>query len=248
MEELNKKDEKLSQSLGSLPLVAAPDGFEGAVRSRIAERRSAASHSRPTLLLALKFALPLLLLVFLGAFLIVSNDATDLTEMVPPIAGSNNEIAEFDDEPGGELASSTINSNGISRPSTAVNRNGSPPATESPISTDSALSQDDTTRFPPGVDPRNARITNVKPPPSGSVSPISLLSVIGIAGGCSPVSCTVTAVKEDSPAERAGVRVGDVIETIGDRPIDSFRNAAITVDRLGIVRDGKRITISLVVR
>lgn len=250
MEELNEKDEKLSRSLGSLPLVEAPAGFEGAVRSRIAERRStAASVARPTLLLALKFALPMVVLVFLGTFLIVSNDATGLAEMIPPVTESGNEIAEFDEKPSDELEPPAVSSNGTSRAANAANRADSSRAIKSPAgSEDFGLSPDETTVFPPGVDPRKANAVNMKPPTGGKISPNSLLSFIGITSACSPVSCTVSSVKEASPAERAGVRVGDVIETIGDRPIDSFRNAAVTVDRLGVVRDGKRITITLVVR
>jgi hypothetical protein len=249
MEEIRSKDQKeetISRLLGSLPTAEAPENFEAMVRSQIADRRPAESSGRPVLWLALKFALPMLLLVFLGAFLIVSDDSSLDTGMVPPVDSSSVPSMDLDEKvPSNDVAVNSRNESGRPQP---VNRNAEVPKT-TPPSEVKALSQDDTTRFPPGVDPRNATKTNKRPSP-GRISPISILSFIGITSACSPVSCQVRALQAGGLADRAGVRVGDVVEAIDQRPIDSTHlfSGEVAVRTLRIRRDGKQLTISLTVR
>lgn len=243
---LMKYEEEISRMLASLKGVDAPENFEGAVRSRIAESRDARSRSKLSLVLVAKFALPLLLLLTVGGFLIVSDDRSLNVEMVPPVSDEAYEVTAIDaslsDEPG-TSATNTVNSRIAHLP---ANRSGGDPR---PVlkggSEDIGLSTDDTTVFPDGLDPRNAKAMNIEPPTGRGLSPISLLSMMGILSACAPQSCQVRYVKDSSLAQKAGVRVGDVVKKIGDRPLDSFHSTSFEVNSIEIVRDGKPTTISI---
>ena len=234
--------EEVTRILAGLRAVEAPENFEGSVRARIAERRTVRSATRPSLLLAAKFAIPMLLLMLLGAFLIVSDDRALNTEMVPAIADEAVEAANLGDvQVAAPRSAGTPFADTVVAES-AINRNA---RTTRPDpqggSQDMALSQDDTTVFPDGVDPRNAKITNAKPPNAGGISPLSILSFIGISGGCTPVSCKVNSVRPASLSAKAGIQSGDVVMAIDDRSIDSFRDSrgAVTVRSLTVVRNGE---------
>lgn len=247
MDEVRSQDhneEQISRLLRDMPAAEAPENFEGMVRTRIAERRSFDRTGRPVFWLAIKFAAPMVLLLAFGVFLILSDDGSVNVEMIPPVdapavASAN---LSFDETP---VKVSEVNNLKQSPP---LNKNAEQRPVEPP-SQDKALSPDDSTRFPPGVDPRKATRTN-EMPSAGRVAPISILSFIGITSACTPVSCQVRAVQPGGLAERSGVRVGDLIEAIDDRPIDSTHtfSGGISVRSLRVKRDGTPITISLNVR
>lgn len=237
-------DEQISRLLRDMPAAEAPDNFESVVRSRIAERRSVGRVGRPVFWLAVKFAAPLVLLLAFGVFLVLSDDGSLNVEMVPPVdapavASANLSI---DETPVNVIAVNNL------KQSPTPNRNSEQRAIEPP-SQDKAVSPDTSTMFPPGVDPRKAIPTNNRPS-DGRIAPISILSFIGITSMCTPVSCQVRAVQPGGLAERSGVRVGDVIEAIDDRPIDSTHvfSGGISVKTLRVKRDGTSLTISLNVR
>lgn len=237
-------DEQISRLLRDMPAAEAPDNFESMVRTRIAERRAVGRVGRPVFWLAVKFAAPLVLLLAFGIFLVLSDDGSLNVEMIPPVdapavASAN---LSFDETP---INVTAVNNLKQSQP---LNRNAEQGPIEPP-SQDKAVSPDDTAMFPPGVDPRKATRTNEKPS-AGRIAPISILSFIGITSVCTPVSCQVRAVQPGGLAERAGVRVGDLVEAIDDKPIDSTHTFAggISVKTLRVKRDGVPLTISLKVR
>lgn len=249
MEEVRSQDhndEQISRLLRDMPAAEAPDNFESMVRSRIAERRSVGRVGRPVFWLAVKFAAPLVLLLAFGVFLVLSDDGSLNVEMVPPVdapaAASAN--LSFDDTPI-NVNVTAVNNLKQSQP---LNRNAEQGPIEPP-SQDKAVSPDDTAMFPPGVDPRKAARTNEKPS-AGRIAPISILSFIGITSTCTPVSCEVRAVQPGALADRAGVRVGDIVEAIDDRPIDSTHlfSGEVSIRALRLRRDGKPLTIALSAR
>lgn len=237
-------EEQISRLLRDMPAAEAPENFEGMVRSRIAERRAFDRPGRPVFWLAAKFAAPMVLLAAFGVFLILSDDGAVNVEMISPVDAPEVASANlsFDDTPVSVAAVNNL------KQSPPLNKSAEQRPVEPP-SQDKALSSDDTTRFPPGVDPRKATRTNERPS-AGRIAPTSILSFIGITSACTPVSCQVRAVQPGGLAERSGVRVGDVIEAIDDRPIDSTHvfSGGISVRTLRVKRDGLPLTIALNVR
>lgn len=245
MEEMrsqDQEDERVARLLGSLPAADAPENFEAMVRSRIAGRRPSESLTRPVFWLALKFAAPVALLMFLGAFLALSDDSSLNVGLVPPIDAPGVASADLTgDEPENTLA---LNPGNSSRRLPQNSRNVERSGTGQP-SQDEALSQDDTTIFPPGVDPRRALQTNQSTPAGGSISASAILSMFGIATSCSDAGCTVVSIQPNSLASKVGIESGDLIEAIDDRRIraGSSFEGSVNVSSLRIVRSGKRSTI-----
>lgn len=241
-----KDEEEISRMLASLKAVDAPENFEGGVRSRIAMRREQPSLSRASLLLVAKFALPLLVLVGVGGFLIVSDNGTLQGDMVPPVGdGTKQDVAVFDEPPSGAGAPQTTGVNTVVAQA-PVNRSGTNSRAVQP-SQDQGLSQDDTTVFPDGVDPRKARVTNGQRPTDGQISLASVLNMIGISASCSAAGCVATEVREGSVAANAGVRAADLLVALDQQPINAATSlkGGISVNTITLVRDGNRMAVSI---
>jgi membrane-associated protease RseP (regulator of RpoE activity) len=243
-----KDEEEISRMLASLRAVDAPEDFEGRVRSRIAERRAEPSLSRPSLFLIAKFAFPLLVLLVVGGFLILSNERELNGDLVPPVGDGTHEVAVVDDSrsaSSGISNTSNLNSGVAQVP---ANRGGvnSRPASQGG-SEDIALSADDSAVFPDGVDPRKATVSNGQPPSGGQISPTSVLSMLGVSAQCNSAGCVARTVREESLAAKAGIQNGDLISAIDGRPINSSTNIAgkFTVSELTLIRAGKRMTVSI---
>lgn len=236
----DRTEEKISRLLSGLPVAEAPEDFEGSVRSRIAELRASRS-DRPVFWLAVKFAGPMLLLVIIGAFLIFSDDSSLNVGMVPPVGAPRVGSADLSvDEPSNAAPISGGNLTRQSMP----NRDATLPKTE-PGSQEKALSPDDTTRFPPGVDPRRAVPTNQRPPTGGQISPSAILGMLGIGTACSDAGCKVVSIQPNSLASKIGLEVDDLIEAIDDRRIVAGRSfeGSVSVSSLLVLRAGKRSTV-----
>ncbi|MDI1242795.1 MAG: PDZ domain-containing protein [bacterium] len=248
MSDTMKDEDEISRMLAGLKAVESPDNFEGGVRSRIAVRRDEASLSRPSLLLAAKFAFPMLLLLAIGGSLILFNERELSGDLVPPVGDGSLDVAVIEGPGSGptDISSSpNVNSPLAQVP---VNRGvGNSRAVSQGGSEDIGLSSDDSTVFPDGVDPRKAIVANGKPPGEGSISPVDVLSMIGISTNCSATGCAVTSVRDGSIAAAAGIESGDLISAIDDRPLNSSRGITgkFTVSELTIVRSGKRMTVSI---
>ncbi len=240
-----KDEEEISRMLAGLKAVDAPENFEGGVRSRIAMRREGSSRSRASVLLVAKFALPLLILLGVGGFLIVSDNGTLQGDMVPPVGdGTKQDVAVFDDPPSGAGAPQTTGVNTVVAQA-PVNRSGTNSRAVQP-SQDQGLSQDDTTVFPDGVDPRKARVTNGQRPTDGQISLASVLNMIGISASCSAVGCVATEVREGSVAANAGVRAADLLVALDQQPINAATSLkGGSVNTITLVRDGNRMAVSI---
>ncbi|MEZ6067464.1 MAG: PDZ domain-containing protein [Planctomycetaceae bacterium] len=66
--------------------------------------------------------------------------------------------------------------------------------------------------------------------------------VLGVEGDADADNCRIAHVLADSPAERAGLRVGDVVVTINDRPVDSFQTLRML---LWSHQAGEEVTLQL---
>lgn len=239
-------EEKISKVLRSLPQVEAPQHFEAGVRARIAQGRTSKSERQPLLLLGAKFAFPLVLLLILGGILIFTNQPEIDRSMVPAIDDAGLSLASVDSPPESGQATSAVDPTSENRVPPANRRTKSPDNTL-PAVEDQALSRDDSTVFPKGVDPRNAGVSNRPLPTAGSISPESVLSMIGISSSCSSTGCRAIEVRSGSIAEKSGVRTGDMVEAIEDRLVGSTKplQGRISVESLTIMRDGRRITLRI---
>jgi len=243
-----KDEEEISRMLASLKSVDAPEGFEGGVRSRIARRREEHSWSRPSLLLVAKFAFPMLLLLGVGGFLIVSNEREMSGDMVPPVGDGTHGVAAIDDSmsPPSDISNASNQNSDIAR--VPLNREGgnSRPASQG-RSEDIALSPDDSIVFPDGVDPRKAVVANGQPPSGGQIEPTSILSMLGISAQCNSKGCVTSTVREGSLAAQAGIQNGDLISAIDGRAINASTNISgkFTATELTLIRAGRRMTISI---
>jgi membrane-associated protease RseP (regulator of RpoE activity) len=241
---MNDHEEQISRLAASLKTVDAPEGFEGAVRTRIAERRSNVDVSRPTFWLVAKFALPMVLLAVIGGFFILSSDGDISADLVPPVS-----------DPGGDIVASKapdevkpdetpMTGNGVTQK--PANRNGSMQPSSSPTSQDHAVSNDSSTVFPDGADPRNAKLRNV-PPPTGKMDAASILFNIGVRVSCARTGCSVTSVNDGSLAAGQGISVGDQIVAIDRTAINSSTavEGVFSVSEITLIRDGRRIVIPI---
>ena len=243
-----KDEEEISRILASLKTVDAPEDFEGGVRERIAGRREETSLSRPSLILVAKLAFPLLLLALVVGLLFVSNERELTGDLVPPVGGTTHQVAAIDDtrsSPSGISDTSNLNSGIVQVPAHRGSVNSRPAPQGG--SDDIALSPDDSTVFPDGVDPRKARVSNVQPPSGGQISPASVLAMLGISVECNSIGCIANSVRAGSVAARAGIENGDLISGIDGSPINSSTTIAgkFTVSELTLIREGKEMIVSI---
>lgn len=233
-----KDEEQVSRLLGGLDKVDAPANFESGVLSRIADGGSDPAGS-PVFWLALKFAVPLVVLVVLGAFFIVSDESTINADMIPPVGAPGPGVAEVAAEPANRSSAGTQNAS----PRMSKNQNVSQPPS-GPTSEDRALSQDNSTLFPPGLDPRN---TAERDPSAGGVSAVSILEMLGVSSACTDKGCRVTTIQPYSVASKVGLRTGDLIEALDDKPVGAGRSfgGELRIRSVRVLRDGGRITIPL---
>lgn len=241
---MSDHEEEISRLAASLKTVEAPEGFEGAVRTRIAAQRSDTDLSRPTFWLVAKFALPMVLLAALGGFFILSSDGDIKADLVPPVSDSSGPIvvAQAPDEVRPEDKTVAVNG-GAPR---TTNKNGSVQPSSSPTSQDLAVSGDNSAVFPDGTDLLNAKLRNV-PPPTGKMDAASILLNIGVRVSCTRTACSVTSVNDGSIAAGQGISVGDQIVAIDRTAINSSTaiEGVFSVNEITLIRDGKRIVIPI---
>jgi len=253
---VNSDGKDIDVMLGDLPRAEAPLGFESAVRSRIGERDARGWFFSPVLLLGLKFAAPMAVLAVVGGFLILNGTGTPDTASVPPPTDTINSRAVRagnDDgtatEPQSEEAVQTETAAGVVKPGSEKGADSRRGDTEQPGggSKDLALSQDDPRINPPEFDPNRRVDVRPEPPKGSGISAESILTMIGIKPDCRPNGCLASAVSKQSIAERSGVKAGDLIESIDDKPIKAGTvfDGTVSVRTLALRRSGKRITVSL---
>lgn len=253
MDREDKQSEQLEQEIGSLPRVEAPVNFEQMVRTRIAEGRPQESSGRAQFMLVLKFALPTLLLMVFGAFLIFSGTKPPSDQAVAPIdeqplrpdspltshiSGSRT-VAEVTDP-----AMRDINAN--SKANASNLRGGTPSDERGGGSVDLGVKGAPETIYPDGLDPR-ARKLDPKEVPTSRIPPSAILSMLSMQVNCSASFCTVAQVSEGGPADRYGVKTGDVIEQINGIDVDDPNafSGHVSLKSLTVRRAGKQVRISL---
>lgn len=263
-EVLSTEDEKISQMLGALKRMVAPNDFDFRVRARIAAGNPA---DTPKLLIptAIRYAVPLALLLAVGAYIGFNAFYSVNESDVPRVADSQPGIItpvivppanDGTVAPSGEMMSDQA---GIKPPETynTVPRTGTEakfignsvvPKMKSTGGSFVEASKSNKPIFPKGFGP------NVKPPArpkdfdkNTQVPAKEVLSLIGIEASFVNSNWKIDAVKEHGVAERSGLRAGDVVEAINDNAINektAFGNR-FSGKSLRVLRDGKPLQILL---
>lgn len=245
-----KQLEQVKRELGALPKVEAPVNFEQMVRTKIAEGRPVESTGRAQLMLALKFALPTIVLMLFGAFIIFSGmKAPSYTAVAPvderPLRPES--PLSSDAGPTNQLTASANNSRETNANLKVVQPavNGVTTDTPGGGSADSAVKGAQDIR-PEGMD---GVVTKIDPQnvPASRIEPATLLSMLAIQTSCNASSCSVSSVIETGAGARSGLKVGDVIEEINGQRFDDPEalKGRVIMRTLTVRRGGSKLTINL---
>jgi len=262
------------QMIDVLPRVDAPVNFDFRVKARIANSKSTDFQSR--FFPVLRYVMPLgIIVLLLGLIAFNTNyfsgdNATQVAVTVPPrsiekeTTASNPSFTNQNILPTNRnenLVASRSNANPVFVKDTqetqiATVNSKKRQRTETPkkkteendgmMSRDSTLSKAKVT-LPPGLDP-NRRI-EIAPNPGNtkSFAAEEILPFLGIEIVLQNENRTVKSIKQNSLAERSGVKVGDAIEAIDGKKIsgEPLSGRTIEVKTLTVLRGAKKIEIAL---
>ena len=261
LEEMNAEDRNVAEALGAMPRISAPADFNHKVRGRIAERSQHSGQGWRILVPA--FAA--VFLVALGAvlYLGVLNSA-NVTD-VPPIAEAPAQA------PMPPPATPSTQSDAPAPPevASAVSNDASIPnesAAERPVPKRQPARTEDVEEAPPGgsIDRAgspvntspdrpvnsNVAVPEMRPPgfdAPGEVEANEVLSLMGLKGNFQPEGFLVSSAEASGAAARAGVRVGDLVESLDGKKIEPETRFASgsEIRTIGVKRNGERLTLRI---
>ena len=265
-EMLGSDEQNVSRLLSDLKRVDAPKDFDFHLKARIANA-SPADYRPVRFFPVLKYALPLVLFLLVGAAFVLTNSYT--VENVPVVVGPEISPASLvaDSNSGKQAETVSVptrvpenvlipeNPQGGKREFVAGRTGQSTlPRPNRPTGIDSpGGSYDSTQKNSP--DPISRRgvggNSNLASGPGGPITSVPLefrqmLMRVGIdASDAGQKTWTVRALTKDGIAERSGLRVGDLMEAIDGKPIDSLYDGSFSVSSISVRRDGKTVRIGL---
>lgn len=254
--------------IGGLPKIEAPTDFDVKVRARIAERRSAA----PKGIAWLRLALPVVgLALVAGIFLFASywRLGDDLAvvaeperiEPAParpetPVVASNAPTANLQNVDRVAPANAPISTApAASRPPEETNHGGKPSGpSEAAVVDDGAGSRDTSLRPPRSIEvPSEVRSSTGaasndawkrKERSAVGVSLVQALSFVGVRVESAGGQIVVSSVSPKGAGEVSGLRTGDVIEAVNDRPASATEEFS-EIKTVTVSRGGQRIVLRL---
>ena len=265
---LSRDDARVRELLGGMERVEAPKDFDFKLKARIANTEP--QSFQPRLFSVLRYAAPLALAVIILAVIVLNglystdNNAVQVANKIVPspvenvslpansepkeqfIAVSNSTLANT------ETAAADKREASVFPADTALNEQSKKPKIQNRNfennggSKDSALTPKEVI-LPPGLNP-NKKVEipkdflNVK-----TDTPVrEILSLIGIEASFSDNKWKVESVKQNSRAERSGVKANDVIEAIDDNKIATETISTKNINgKLTVVRGGEKLEIKL---
>lgn len=252
--DLNNEGGEVTALLSALPRVEAPGNFEFGVRARIAAGQDV--KARASLIPFLKLAAPLTLLLAITGFVffygtmpttgpnaIETTSGTNLPAASPDLAVEAVPESLARPRPA-ESAQPDVSSRqqaaGPNRPA----NNSQPKRVRRGESIDIPLSRGGSVDLALGsgnsITPRGLN------PSATEVSVRDLLGILGITAEFEKGGCKVRSVAENSLGVRAGLKAGDLIETIDGREVKSdTKLKGDSGKTFGIRRDGKRIDLAI---
>lgn len=267
-----KKDEiAVAGLLESLPRVEAPGDFDLRVRARIAAGRPKRTPWFPA---AVRVAVPLGLVLSVGGYVgyravyqpVSTNSDVGLsktsdTGLVPPatieVAVSNNSLPDTSGDGGNGKPTVKLPPND-DKTLTSAKTNMDPKSDTSgnerrPVgnprggSFDAAVKESKTI-YPRGINP-NSRISvrSKDLDRLGVISAKDVITQFGVEVIYAGSELKVISVKENSPAQHAGLKSGDIVEAINDQPIreNTMFRGRFSGKSIRLKRDGATVTIDL---
>jgi len=249
---LSPDEQKISEMLGNLKIVPAPKDFDHRLKARIANA-SPPGYRPFAFFPVLKYAMPLGLFLLIGGALIWSGGLNINNNSVPSVAETNGpfvpaavagprpeptstrEIEAQAAETGIDSSSPAKNENAlVTKPKTPGRKVEKTSATDI-SSVDKALKQAPKTIVPKGSETR--RLSTAR----------EVLSTIGIGAEFEAKGWKVGSVAKDSPANRSGIRTGDVIEALDGQPLDDKKvfTGGFNAKTVKILRESKTLQIDL---
>ena len=261
LEEMNADDRSVAEALGAMPRISAPADFNHKVRGRIAARRQ---HSGQ----GWRILVPAFAVVFLAAlgtvlYLGVLNSA-NVTD-VPPIAEAPAQapmppaatpVTQSDAPAPPEVASAVSDDTSVPNERTA----------ERTVPKRQPVRNEDFEEVPPGgsIDRAgspvntapdrtvnsNVAVPEMRPPgfdSPGEVEANEVLSLLGLKGNFQPEGFLVGSAEASGAAARAGVRAGDVVESLDGKNIEPETRFASgsEIRTIGVKRNGERLTLRI---
>jgi len=258
-------DERMSQLLGSLVRVDAPRDFEHRLKARIANARSprTARRSNPILV----FVVPASLLVLLGMFLYVNDLIVPSDERLKDVVVSDSVTNEAAAAEKSESPKVVHDADGLKEQTAAVavppiaeqartatrptqtRRSSSAREPETGSSIVLSATEPEKPILPPGIDPQ--RISPADRPPDfdrqGKPTLFEIFELLGVETDRAVSGVSVRSVRKNGIADRTGIRSGDSIEAIDDRPVNestTFEDGS-TLKTIRILRDGRQIVLPI---
>jgi hypothetical protein len=258
----NEGDE-IETLLRGLNKVNAPGDFDLRLRARIA------NHSEGYKQFSfgfLRFAAPatlVLLAGFAGYFVLTGGSSIEPPAGSSFVAQQMPEVEESIAPPAAPAATPLIQERSnetaivsmpgkttrpVSRPATTLNRSRPVLVTTGGGSEDRAATAPDATIFPPGLTP-DQPVDAVPPSPQGAtdISVPNVLALLGVRAVYGDGGWRVVAAESNGAADRSGVRVGDIIVSLGATVLGertSFK-APANIESLRVRRDGTEIELKL---
>jgi hypothetical protein len=245
---LSGDDEKIRRMLGDLNRVDAPKDFDFRLKARIAA--SSAADFRPRSFPALRIAAPLALALAVLAFFLLSGIYSVDNNSVPQIAGGDVPMPNVNKDKPGEFVAGNLQPEGPEQNSDEANKpknlelaaNIDKPKKDAPQAENNGGGSRDTTVTEPNV---------VLPGGFGSKNSIAVkevLEMLGIEASLSGKKWKVKAIRQNSTAERAGVKNGDIVEAINGVKLPEQTitlNGVFNGKTLTVLRGGAKLEINL---
>lgn len=262
----SSSDQNVSRLLSNLERVDAPKDFDFHLKARIANA-SPGDYRPARFFPVLKYALPLALFLLVGAAFVLTNSYSGGN--VPPVAevpsvGPTPLVAPDLRAAVNSSPSSLSNNVGVAEnPPTPERRFGESDTKESRVSGSKKSSIRGKggsidiagNGTPPSMLPRfKGSNSNSQRNQGGFDAPRALevrqmLRNLGVdTSEDSPNTLMVRTVVKDSIGELSGLQVGDLMEAIDDKPIQTLYDGSFTVKSIGVRRDDKVIKINLQTR
>ncbi len=273
-ETLSAEDEKIRVLLADLKRVEASKDFDFLVKARIAAEPSA---FRPRFLPVLRYILPLGLFLLLSAGLVFNSLYFPNRINAPQIAENDSpaEVKRKAEAPASvraetpsapskdETIAAAISANSNIRrktvekftpsrtPVKSVENTKAPSKqNDSEISGGSLLSASTAPKqifTPPGINPNRTVPNSLNPADAKPLTAKEVLSQLGVETVFENDGWKVLSVRQNSPAQRSGVKTGDAVQSIDGEKLTEkpMRNKIVEGKNLTVRRGANRIEISI---
>jgi hypothetical protein len=257
-EVLDKDEQAVSGLVAGLKHIEAPSNFDRRVMAKIAEGQP--QRRRGLLAIpAIIYAVPALLVLLIATFVVFKLRKPDAVQSEPIVATGTSRPAEakpsfVDPAPAPESTAVASEQQPIAPNPPAGNRQKTVMASAASNSNRGG-SYDETVREkkrpnPEGIEPNSPTAANRSDVMTSSTIPVSqVLEMLGISVDTDD-AWRVAKVKEKGPADKSGVKVGDVITAFDDQDVNT-RAGSInfgSISKITVRRDGKLVPLKLVSR